>query len=417
MIAILRHLLASRTASRRTPSRRARPGVESLEGRQLLSVSTPERVNTKVEFSQDNSATASNGAGIKVVVWADVYSSSDIDIRAQRYDAQGNRLGPEIKVDYTSYVDYEPSVGISDRGDFVVAWTRTVSPGVTAVVAKRFEATGAAIGGVFEVNSRKAYDANAQYNSASAPDVAMDANGNFAVAYQYAYGSSDNDIWVRHYDAYGSQLLRVDTSGLDDTMPSVAMTPGGDFVVAWSKKVTPSQGDVYAMRFGADRTYRTGALAIATGPTWEFSPDVAVNYYGEAVTAYVVQAADGNLDVAARRLGANNAVSLPISIASGPRAEYNPSVAMYRWGGDFLVAFDNQNEAYGNTYGTSLVAVSSQNARMWSWSTYVFDTLSAVPSVSMDADGNFLMSFTARFAGQAGSNDRDIQRVVGRIWN
>ncbi len=399
--------------------RRCRPDVESLEGRQLLSVNGLDRVNTKVAFTQDFSDSASNGSGRKIVAWQDTYSSSDIDIRAQLYDAQGNRRGGEILVDLSSYIDTNPSVAIDDQGRFVVAWMRKLDGGVYCVMGRVYGADGAPQGGAFTVNPRDAWRSDAQFNDATYPDVAMDASGNFAVAYEYAYSPNDRDIWVRHYNAQGSQVVNVSFSSRDERGPSIAMTPGGDFIVAWAKRngSPPYDYDIHAARFRADRSRLGAEMPIATGPNSEVAPDVAVNYWGEAVIVYQIQTDVTNWDVLARRVSTGNAVSLPISIGTGPRNELNPTVAMYRWGGDFLVAFDDQNYATPSSFGVTLVSVSSQNTRRWAYSYFTYDQYGSYPSVSLDASGNFLTSFTGSFYWQIGSSGRDIQRFIGNLFN
>src|SRR5262245_3994588 len=78
--------------------RRARPGLEALEGRQLLSLANQDfLVNTfRTTNIQDLSDNASSSNGMSVAVWRDTFSSTDRDILAQLYNAQGQRRGPEI---------------------------------------------------------------------------------------------------------------------------------------------------------------------------------------------------------------------------------------------------------------------------------------------------------------------------------
>src|SRR5262249_31169265 len=139
--------------------------------------------------------------------------------------------------------------------------------------------------------------------------------------------------------------INVSFSARNEGSPSIAMTPGGDFIVAWGKQNSspPYDYDIDAARFRADRSRLGGEVAVATGPNSEVAPDVAVNYWGEAVIAYENQTDIGNSDVLARRVSTSNAVSLPLAIGTAAGNELNPAVAMYRWGGDFLVAFSNQN--------------------------------------------------------------------------
>src|SRR5437763_16694947 len=80
--------------------RKRRPSVEALEGRQLMSIG-PEfiaPINTTTRNAQFHSDNASASGGSSVVVWTDTFSSSDHDIRAQRFNSFGGKTGPEIVV-------------------------------------------------------------------------------------------------------------------------------------------------------------------------------------------------------------------------------------------------------------------------------------------------------------------------------
>src|SRR3954470_17812562 len=112
----------------RSRSRQSRPSLESLEGRQMMSVG-PEflaPINTTTRNNQYNSDNASSNNGTSVVVWTDQFSSTDRDIRAQRFDRFGARLGPEIVVSFSSLDEDQPHVAMDSRGGFVVSWTQTV---------------------------------------------------------------------------------------------------------------------------------------------------------------------------------------------------------------------------------------------------------------------------------------------------
>jgi hypothetical protein len=83
---MLFNLSFNRTIS---PARhRRRPFLESLEGRQLMSLGAEMigPVNTTTRGAQSDSDNATNAGGESVVVWTDPYSATDLDLRAQRYN-------------------------------------------------------------------------------------------------------------------------------------------------------------------------------------------------------------------------------------------------------------------------------------------------------------------------------------------
>lgn len=414
MIRTIRGLFApfAPAPRRRRPNR---PALEALEGRQLLSYAwPPDRVNTTVEHLQSTeqgaSDTASSGGGMKVVVWQDVYSSTDVDIRAQRYDAQGNKLGSEIGVDTSAAYDWQPRVAMDDQGNFVVAWTRGLGNGDPQVMVQRYSASGASLGSAFSVNPYRPY---MQYGDTFAPDVAMDAHGNFAVVYQFEYSPTDYDIYAKLYNSQGASAgtVYVATSGQHEYQPSIAMTPGGAFAVAYTR-----QSDIYLARYQAGGAV-VGTTVVANSASIEDTPSVAINYWGEAVVAYEVSPpGDYSLsDIMARRVDPYNNVGLPVGIATSAAGEFNPSVAMYRWGSEFVVAFDDYNGAWSDSLYVRAVAVSAHNTLLWTRGSATLHNALARPSIGLDATGNFLMSFTGQY-GWSGAKGRDIWAVRGTLF-
>ena len=123
-------------------------------------------------------------------------------------------------------------------GDFVVVWDSQGSGGTDSSAAsiqgQRYASDGAPAGSEFQVNT---YTTSDQFG----PEVAMDADGDFVVTW-YSYGSSGTDasggsIQGQRFAADGSPAggeLQVNTYTTDfQNRPAVAMDADGDFVVAW----------------------------------------------------------------------------------------------------------------------------------------------------------------------------------------
>ena len=107
---------------------------------------TEKLVNTTTAGHQSNSQVAGLAGGGFVVVWADG-SSTDSDIRAQRYDATGAKLGGETVIHSVAGLgQFEPSVtGLADGG-FFVSWTAQGAGGAPAdVIGKVYNANGALV--------------------------------------------------------------------------------------------------------------------------------------------------------------------------------------------------------------------------------------------------------------------------------
>ena len=170
---------------------------------------------------------------------AEQESSANHNVKAQLFDAYGHRIGGEIAVAPGRENQYHPVVAMDARGNFVVAWTLEYSLTDTDVMAARFSANGAELGaGEFAVaNSwKKEYD----------PSVAMAADGHFVVTYTYQFASDDTDVYAAMFRPDGTltRHLFVAYSSQFEGQSSVAAAPDGRFDVAYIKS-----GDVYLQRY------------------------------------------------------------------------------------------------------------------------------------------------------------------------
>src|SRR5207245_385095 len=155
------------------------------------------------QYDSDN---ATSAGGSSVVVWTDTFSDGyhgspvDHDIRAQRFNQLGAKVGPEIVVSYSSLDEGSPRVAMDDLGRFVVTWVQYVPGGDSNVVAQRFDPNGIPQGYVVPVGVGTFQETD--------PDVAMDRAGDFVVSYTRNTNFNNPDIFAKQYNSDG-QLLRV----------------------------------------------------------------------------------------------------------------------------------------------------------------------------------------------------------------
>src|SRR5207248_3757344 len=88
---------------------------------------TPTLVNTNKVGAQTQAATAVSSNGSSVVVWTEAKSSTDSDVKAQRYDALGHKVGGEIVVATGRNPQHNLSVAMDGSGSFVVVWVHNYS--------------------------------------------------------------------------------------------------------------------------------------------------------------------------------------------------------------------------------------------------------------------------------------------------
>src|SRR6185295_9897914 len=134
-------------------------------------------VNTYTTSGQAPPDVATDASGNFVVVWEGRNQDGTFaSIFGQRFAASGTRVGSEFEINsYTTDSQRFPSVASDANGNFVVVWMSDGEDGSGyGVFGRRFAASGAALGGEFQVNSFTT--GNQRF-----PTVASDPNGNFVV--------------------------------------------------------------------------------------------------------------------------------------------------------------------------------------------------------------------------------------------
>jgi hypothetical protein len=215
------------------------------------------RVNTYTTGSQRSAVAEMDADGDFVVAWTSFgQEGNDDGVYAQRYNAAGVAQGSEFRVNtYTTSNQVSPTIAMDLDGDFVIAWQSYSQDGSDdGVYAQRYNATGAAQGSEFRVNT---YTTNIQVS----PTIAMDFDGDFVIAWQsYSQDGSDNGVYAQRYNAGGAAQgseFRVNTyTGNAQVRAAVAVDADGDFVIAWgSNGQDGSNGGIYSQQyteFGSD---------------------------------------------------------------------------------------------------------------------------------------------------------------------
>jgi hypothetical protein len=364
-------------------------GLETLEPRVALSLGAEFQVNSVIGTDQLESDNASSASGRSVVVWTDKVSNTTTAIRAQRY-LNGVADGPEITVDVSNKPEGQPAVAMDVLGNFVVAWARTQNPGDSDVLARRFNATGTALGSVLTVAGGANFD---QFD----PDVAMSAQGNFVVSHtsdETLELSDGHFVTLESVEAQrffsngtpnGSQL----TIDLNASHSSVASAPDGRFAVAYERAVSGTNTDVKLARFSAAGA-SLGTLTIAGSTSLrEGAPSLATDNFGNAVVAYHQRLnTNFNFDVKARQVSNAGVLGSILNIANGGIQERNPSVALHPTNGKFVVAYETQ----GVNQGVSVTEMSAAGTVL---ATLSVGSARSDPAISIDGSGNYLVSYTA----------------------
>ena len=268
------------------------------------------QANVTIAGNQRDPAVASNANGDIVVAWSsqDQDAPGGFGVFARRFNASGLAQGGEFQVNSYAASDQQvPAVASDPGGNFLVVWASTGQDGGgTGIFGQRFNAAGAAQGGEFPINT---YTTGNQYN----PAVASDGNGDFVVVWRsLGQDGSVYGIFGQRYDASGTPLggeFLVNTYTTNNQRdPRVAAASNGSFVVAWQSITQDGDGyGVFARRYDASGAPQGGEFQVNAHTTsYQGRVDVASDARGNFVVVWHSSYQDGSsLGVFGRRYDAS----------------------------------------------------------------------------------------------------------------
>lgn len=176
--------------------------------------------------------------GTFMAVWHDARlvngQNLGLEVRAQRFDSNGNRLGDEFTVNSSSLGDQvNPHLVALPSGGFAVTWLNAVNgAGPPATVrVQQFDAAGNRVG----PESDLAVAAN---GSTYQPFIVALADGRVAVSFGYSINNVAQSVLAQQFDRHGMPL--GETFELTGTPPpsrtegNAAVLASGRIVVAWT---------------------------------------------------------------------------------------------------------------------------------------------------------------------------------------
>jgi hypothetical protein len=225
------------------------------------------QVNSFITGDQYASDVALAPDGTFVVVWNDWQYGFPYDyftIWGQRFAANGTPVGGEFQVStFGTAAQYHPKVARGEGGSFIVVWDGWGSLDDAGIFGHRFNAAGNSVGGEFRVNSDIApWDAY--------PSIATDASGAFVVSWQSGPSGNPNDwdIFARRFNSAGNAALpefRINTYTPGGQYgASVGSDHLGNFVVAWHGLDADGYYDVTARRYDSNGNPRGGEFRVNT---------------------------------------------------------------------------------------------------------------------------------------------------------
>ena len=200
---------------------------EALEDRMLLSLSGAQLFANSLGAASQ-AAVASSPGGRSVVAWTVANTPQDHDIKAQLFDAGGHKVGGEILVAGGRENQYAPTVAVNAAGEFVVAWTMDFSQTDTDVHATLFRADDTRVADDFNIA--------ATYKREFAASAGIDARGDFVVSYTFQFGPGDTDVKAAQFDAGAHALRTIDVAVTPrvEANSHVSVAADGSFAVSYT---------------------------------------------------------------------------------------------------------------------------------------------------------------------------------------
>ncbi|MGH6649416.1 DUF4347 domain-containing protein, partial [Aquabacterium sp.] len=269
----------------------AAPGQASWQHLLSITASTTAEtlVNGTTTGTQENNAdsgkqVAADANGNYVVVWEDATTTH---VYGRMYNADGTPKASEFRINTnTATTKDQPTVAMDANGNFVVAWRSVTQDGAGyGIYAQRYNASGVAQGSEFRVNTTTASDQ-------SSPAIAMNTLGFVITWTSLGQDGSAEGVYAQRYNASGvaqGSEFRVNTTTANIQKDSqIGMDSSGNFVIAWSSYAQDGSGyGVYAQRYNASGVAQGAEFRVNVSTTGEqILSDVSMNASGNFVIAW-----------------------------------------------------------------------------------------------------------------------------------
>jgi len=135
------------------------------------------------------------------------------------------------------------------------------------------------------------------------------------------------------------ELLVNTTTAKNQSAPALAAAPDGRSVAVWVHEFSSTDYDVFAQRFDAAGNKTGSEIRVAKSTRKEYQPDVAIDRFGDFVVTWVDQVSSNNSDIKAQRFTSLGALrGSTIIVASTSKNELFPSIGIAS-SGNFVIAW------------------------------------------------------------------------------
>jgi predicted outer membrane repeat protein len=265
------------------------------------------RVNTVTSDNQQWASVAADRNGNFVVTWTSTNQDGTAQsVYARRYSAAGVALSGEFLVNTTATgVQKNSTISMNSAGQFVIAWQGEGPGDTSGVFFRRYSANGTAI----DTTDKRANAAaiGTQIN----PGVAIDNSGNIVVLWQDTSKlyfqrilAVETDINVTS-GTWGAARVQVDNALATSDVPTLAMDAAGNFVVAYREQ-TLLPG-IWARGFNTDGSTKFSWFQAVSGTAT--SPSASMASDGQFILSWQDTGDGDGTGIYARKYLANGSAN------------------------------------------------------------------------------------------------------------
>ena len=211
--------------------------------------------------------------GNAIAVWRQ-FDGSRYSIWANRFDGSGWSGAERLESDNTGNAS-APQIAVDNNGNALAVWFQ--SDGFrNNIWANRFDGSGWGTAVLLESDNA---------GSAYAPQIAFDNSGN-AIAVWAQYDGSRNNIWANRFDGSGwgtAALLESDNAGAA-SMAQIAVDNSGNAIAVWFQS-DGTRNNIWANRFDGSG-WGTAALLESDDAGDASFPQIAVGSSGNALAVW-----------------------------------------------------------------------------------------------------------------------------------
>jgi Ca2+-binding RTX toxin-like protein len=337
-----------------------------------------------------------------VIAWqgpgpADEGEEGSVDVFARRLSAAGALVGSEFIVNFIAERDQIlPDLGMDAAGNVVFVWQAEGQQGSGSdVFGRRMTADGTLLGADLRINTTTS-------RPQRLPSVAVDADGNYLVAWQSQHQDGFSwGIYRQGFNAGGTKageevIVNHRVEG-PQTAPTVASNTSGDAVVAWLGNSATHQPSIFAHLFDLPATEVEGEILLTSYVGLEeTAPAAAMNADRESIVVWESYAEDGSgLGVFAQLLDDQGApIGSRFPVNAYTLGNQGAPTAARAEGGRFVIAWQSEDQdgsGYG-IYAQRYSAAGTPEGPIFQVNTITAGDQKA-PTVAIAPDGHFVIAW------------------------